>query len=255
MKDTNNQITFEIETLQDLITETKRKEALEKSINIEFTIAKKTSIINLTKDILINVIPNKLKAILEQLENPEVIALEKNRDETIKSLEQESNQAAKERDSILSILTSQLNLKKEVLDIKHTKINLSKTNINEAYVAQFGSFDKELEDSEHTQMAKRYLELINILNQTKEQIEKTWKQFDQAIKDLDIDYIPRSFNQELSELNKISNLELYYLKDLQPELYYELTGSSKDYQDYQIAIKTIQELYGKIQIKFKDIIL
>ena len=255
MKDTNNQITFKIETLQDLITETKRKEALEKSINIEFTIAKKTSIINLTKDILMNVIPSKLKTILKQLENPEVIALDTNRDSMIKDLEQESDQAKMERDSILSILTSQLNFKKEVLDIKHTKINLSRTSINEAYVAQFGNFDKELEDSEHTQMAKRFLELDNILSKAKKQVEQTWKQFDQSIKDLDIDYIPKNFNRELLELNKISNLNLYFLKDLQPELYYELTGSSQDYKTYQIAIKAIQELYEQIKTKFKGVIL
>ncbi len=237
-----------IKTFDDLIKAKQTKEQLINNINAEFVKNYNIATIDLTKDLLINVIPNKIKSLIEQIKNPIVLEAEKAK---VIKLDENSNKyqlALDEQKSILSIVTSNLKFKKAVSDIKKVS---SEVFSDEKYVAIIGengtSFQQVLEGSD-IELAKRFVELnqtIEVLTQSNKAIEK---EFQEAIKD--VEYIEDNFFDELQELRSISKINWSSINHFDEEQYFMFYGQDEDYEVYKkqiILIKNLNKEYEDLK--------
>lgn len=241
-----------INTFEDLIEARKQKEKLINEIQSEFVKNYNIATINLTKDLLLNVIPNKINALIEQLKNPIVLEAEKEKLNKLENIRKDIIELRKEQRSILSIVTSNLKFKKSVSHIEEVS---STVLSNEKYVANVGengsSFQQVLEGSD-IEFAKRFVELSKLIVNLNKEESLVYKDFDNKIKD--IKYISDDFDQELEELRNVSKVNWYSISNFDENEYYLFYGNEDDYDVYFNQIVKIKELYKQFN-SFKEEIL
>lgn len=241
-----------INTFQELNEAKKLKEKLINEINCEFIKEYNIATISLTKDILINVIPNKINSLIEQLKNPIVIEAEKEKINKLENINKEKIDIRREQKSILSIITSNLKFKRAVSNIEQVSSSVLSDEKYVAFVGENGSSFQQVLEGSDVELAKRYVELDNIISNLNEKQSLIYKDFDLQIKD--IQYIDNNFDEELKELRNISKIHWHSIFDFNENEYYLFYGNEDDYDVYFNQIVKIKELYKQYN-SFKEEIL
>lgn len=232
-----------IKTFNDLQEAVKTKENLINEINAEFVKNYNIATIDLTKDLLLNVIPNKINTLINQLKNPVILEAEQVKLKKLNEIKDQKSLMIAEQKSILSIITSNLKFKKSVSSIEAVS---SEVLSDQKYVAVVGengtSFQQVLEGSD-IELAKRFIELNGAIEQLNNDDETVNKNFEEAIKD--IEYIKEEFYIELQELRNVSKISWFSINDIDENEYYLFYGNEEDYTLYQNQLKSIKALYSE----------
>ena len=238
------EIKFTINSLKSFQEETKKCDELLKQIRIEFERQVNIATINVTKDIINNVIINKLNALIDQTKNSEVIKLIQEKKQLIDLQNSVIKGFENEKESILSIITSNLKQKKRVTKLTKASSQAIEADKYIAYVSSSTSEYQEILTSEDDiNLAIRFLQIENQLKDSVDRVKQINEEFQEKIKALNINYIENDFSEELNVLSKYSKFSyLFDLVDLDPEKSYLLYGNEDDYVVYESSMKKIQEL-------------
>lgn len=242
-------IKFQIDTYSNFKKAVEEKAKLQKEINLSFKKEFNSNIVNLNKSIVTSIV-DKLKVLIEQSSNSIIATAEKTKANSLKALDQKRRGFYNEMESILGLLTSNLNQKKKV-----TKVSLATSEASEgdkylAYLGENGtSYCSVLNEKINIDLAKRYLVIEIELSKLDKEKETILDEFKKSIKDYD--YVENDFDEELEFLEDVSKFtDLYCLENLDPEEYYLLIANNEDYDSLKEQLIVIQDLNKQL----KDII-
>lgn len=232
-----------INTLKQLKQARKEKEIAIKSIHDNYQKDRNMGWIELTKDIVNQVIPNKLNKILDQFNNELVNKAEKIKKEALKEISSQEIKWKEDMESILQVLGAGFKDRKEILNLRKTTIKVGDSDERIIATLSDGKF-QELSEAERVS-GQEYLDLETKLKELDKKREEVLKTFQESIKD--VNYIKIDFDEEIEELNKISKLNIYNLSNLDNNSYYKLFGSETDYSSYKESIEKIQSLLKTLE--------
>lgn len=228
-----------------------------KNIKVEFEKNINMSMIPVVRDIITNVIPEKLVKIENQFKNPEILELETTRKEALEKISIKREKALNEQKSILNIIAADIGAKKSINKITFDETESGAIAEGEvpnrtAYLAHINASDEypvSLTSEQHVSMAKRYLLLKEDLKSFIEKIDEINEDFDKSVEN--IEYVPLDFGLELLELAEITGVSYCKVSEIDPEDYYKFIGDESDFKNYEESLLKISKLAELIKKEYK----
>lgn len=239
---------FKINSFSSYLEAKKQKESLIEAINKDFIKQSNIATVAIAKDIINNVIIDKLNKLIDQAKNEDVIKLTANKNNELKKCDDSLKNLVCEKESILSIVTSNLKQKKRVHKLSKAKSDAISDVKYVAYITGTAEYQEVLTQDDDINLAIRFLEIEDELDKIQEDIKKTTDDFNNSIKNLNINYIENDFSLEFEILEQNSKFtHLMIIEDLDPELNYLLYGQEDDYDQYKESLAKIQALNKELQ--------
>ena len=239
---------FKINSFSSYLESKKQKESLIEAINKDFIKQSNIATVAIAKDIINNVIINKLNKLINQAKNEEVIQLTIEKNKTLNHYNKELKDLVCEKESILSIVTSNLKQKKRVYKLAKAESDAISDTKYIAYVSGSSEYQEILTQDDDINLAKRYLLIEQELDDKQECIKQAHDYFKKNLENLNINYIENDFSLEFEILEQNSKFtHLMTIGDLDPELNYLLYGQEDDYDQYKESLVKIQALNQELQ--------
>lgn len=239
---------FKINSFSSYLDAKNQKASLIESINKDFIKQSNIATVAIAKDIINNVIIDKLNKLIDQAKNEDVIRLTANKNNELKKCDDSLKNLVCEKESILSIVTSNLKQKKRVHKLSKAKSDAISDVKYVAYIGGTAEYQEVLTQDDDINLAIRFLEIEDELDKIQEDIKKTTDDFNNSIKNLNINYIENDFSLEFEILEQNSKFtHLMTIEDLDPELNYLLYGQEDDYDQYKESLAKIQSLNKELQ--------
>lgn len=239
---------FKINSFSSYLDAKNQKASLIESINKDFIKQSNIATVVIAKDIINNVIIDKLNKLIDQAKNEDVIKLTANKNNELKKCDDSLKNLVCEKESILSIVTSNLKQKKRVHKLSKAKSDAISDVKYVAYIGGTAEYQEVLTQDDDINLAIRFLEIEDELDKIQEDIKKTTDDFNNSIKNLNINYIENDFSLEFEILEQNSKFtHLMIIEDLDPELNYLLYGQEDDYDQYKESLAKIQALNKELQ--------
>lgn len=239
---------FKINSFSSYLESKKQKESLIESINKDFIKQSNIATVAIAKDIINNVIIDKLNKLIAQAKNEEVIRLTVGKNKVLNNWNDSLKNLANEKESILSIVTSNLKQKKRVHKLSKAKSDAISEVKYIAYIGGTAEYQEVLTQDDDINLAIRFIDIERELDNIQENIKWTIDDFNNSIKNLNINYIENDFSLEFEILEQNSKFtHLMTIEDLDPELNYLLYGQEDDYDQYKESLVEIQALNQELQ--------
>lgn len=232
---------YQINNFNDYLKAQKQRDEYIRQAEIEYTKELNSKIVHLNLNAPSDII-NKLHLLIKQSSNSTIATAEKNKASSLDEVYKSRNNLLDEQESILGILTSNLNQKKKVTKVTLACSEAAESDKYLAYLGENGtSYCLVLTEKNNIDLAKRYLAIFSELDKLVELKESIIENFKKTIKDYD--YVENDFSYELRYIEKISKFDsLFDLEDLDPEKYYQFIVPTEDYPKLKEQLIEIQNL-------------